>query len=138
MCLHNLFDCSKSYRFQKTPCSPCGNFLFRTKPIFALNTLVNKHQCHLHIRWKTHFIQNHRPILSMFPCGGTLTKHTGMHASENRNKINKTYNNNNIIDNFLTFKQKHKEKGKVQIKTMTDKTVSTQSQQPRETSSSVK
>ena len=48
-----------------------------------------------------------------------------MHASENRNKINKTYNNNNIIDNFLTFKQKHKEKGKVQIKTMTDKTVST-------------
>ena len=61
-----------------------------------------------------------------------------MHASENRNKINKTYNNNNIIDNFLTFKQKHKEKGKVQIQMMTDKTVSTKSQQPQKIPLSIK
>ena len=30
------------YLFQKTPYSPCGAFLFRTKPIFALNACAEK------------------------------------------------------------------------------------------------
>ena len=61
------------YLFQKTSYPPCGAFLFRTKPIFALNACAEQQAL---VSTTYHFIQGQTLTLSAYPYGTTLISHT--------------------------------------------------------------